>query len=99
MKRFAVAFGIAIGASPVFAAPMEEACLARGTWDADTCTCMQGVADETLSPENQDLAVAFFAQQITSQQIAAQHGVAVAQDFLASIAGFQSASTEKCGAP
>ena len=78
---------------------MEEACLARGTWSGETCTCIQGVADDHLAPERQELAAAYFSRQITCQQIAAQHGADVAQDFLASIAAFMSASTAQCGAP
>ena len=96
-KRLALV--LACVAGPAVGAPMEDACLARGTWDADTCACMQGVADRTLEPETQDTAAAFFARQITSQQIAAEKGPAAAQEFLAALASFMTESTAECGAP
>ena len=99
MKRIALAIGIATLAAPVLAGPMQDACLARGTWDDATCVCMQGVADEILSPQNQELGAAYFSRQITSQQIAAQHGAGVAEDFLNKIAEFMSEATKECGAP
>lgn len=99
MKRIALAIGIAALAAPVLAGPMQDACLARGTWDDATCACMQGVADQKLSPQQQEFGAAYFTRQITSQQIAAQHGTAVAQDFLNSLAEFSSQSSKECGAP
>ncbi|WP_217351918.1 hypothetical protein [Ruegeria sp. HKCCD8929] len=99
MTRLLFAAGLVALAGPATAEPMEDACLARGTWDAATCTCIQGVANKVLSPEKQEMASAFFARQITSQQIAAQHGAAVAEDFLNSMAIFMSESTATCGAP
>ena len=97
MKRLVLMAILAAGRAD--AAPMEEACLARGTWDADTCTCVQGVADRTLDADTQETAAAFFARQTTSQQIAAERGVAAAQDFLTRLAAFMAASTAECGAP
>ena len=99
MKRIAIALGLVMLAAPGFAGPMEEVCLARGTWDGATCTCIQGVADETLEPDTQELAAAYFSQQITSQQSAVQYGVSVAEAFLTGMATFLQASTAKCGAP
>lgn len=99
VTRSAFAIGFAALAGPVFAGTMEAACLERGTWDTETCACMQNVADEALTSDRQELAADFFASRITSQQIAAKYGAAVAQDFLTSIANFMSESTMKCGAP
>ena len=99
MKCIALAIGIAAIAAPAFSGPMQDACKARGTWDDATCVCMQGVADQKLTPQQQELGAAYFTRQITSAQIAAQHGVGVAQDFLQSIAEFSSEATKECGAP
>ena len=88
-----------LSATAAHAGPMQNACLARGTWDSATCTCMQGVADKHLTPDQQELGEAYFARRITSQQIAAERGVAVAQDFLANLSSFMNESTSTCGAP
>lgn len=81
------------------AAPIEEACSARGTWDTETCECMQGVADDMFEADQQETVAKFFARQITSQQIMAAQGVEAAQAFLQSIADFMGDTTFKCGAP
>ena len=87
MRRSACVVAIAL-AGPGLAAPMEDVCLERGTWDAETCLCMQGVADQTLEADTQEMAARYFARKITSQEIAATLGVEAAQDFLVSIAQF-----------
>lgn len=99
MKCRLTAAAMTLLAAPSLAAPMEEACLSRGTWDAPTCTCIQGVADTMLDPETQKTAAAFFARQTTSQQIAAEKGTAAAATFLQTLAEFMEKSTAECGAP
>ncbi len=81
------------------AGPLEDACHARGTWDAATCTCMQGVGDQHLDGEDQTLAAAYFQRRITSAQIAAEHGTERAQSFLLKLSQFMESSTAQCGAP
>lgn len=81
------------------AGPMAEACQARGGWNGETCSCMQQVADRHLDAEEQQLAVAYVQRRITSAQIAAQDGMAKAQDFLLKFSAFGTESKAECGAP
>ena len=96
---YALAIGLVTVPGPALAGQLEDACSARGTWNADTCACMQGVADRSLAADQQELAAAYFGRQITSAQIAAQYGAAVAEEFLVSLANFMNESTTECGAP
>lgn len=99
MKRILLAVGICALTGTAVAGPLGDACLARGTWNEQTCDCMQGVADQMLPADKQDLAAAYFGRQITSQQIAVEQGAATAQDFLNSVAEFMAEATKECGAP
>ena len=81
------------------AGPMAAACQARGGWGAETCRCMQQVADRHMDADEQQLAVAYIQRRTTSAQIAAQSGTAKAQDFLGKFAAFGTESKAKCGAP
>lgn len=99
MTRLAITTAFLLFAATGHADPIEDACSARGTWDAETCDCMQGVADDMFETDQQDTVAKFFAGQITSQQIAATQGVGAAQAFLQSISDFMGETTFKCGAP
>jgi hypothetical protein len=64
----AVAFGAAFVAGAAQAGPIERACL-RSDRDAASCSCIQQVADMTLSGGDQRLAAKFFADPERAQNV------------------------------
>lgn len=78
---------------------MYEACVARGTWDQATCTCMQSVADRHMSDVDQTLAVRVVTRQTTIRQIVATQGAGRAEAFATAFNAFGTAARAQCGAP
>lgn len=71
MKKslFAAAI-LALGASPVLAGPIDNACLGSGrNANRALCGCIQQVADMTLSRGDQRKAAAFFKDPHKAQEV------------------------------
>ena len=72
MTRLAVIAGMFLCISgPAAAAPIQAACLKsdRGAGKRALCSCVQKVADTTLSTRDQRLAASFFADPHRAQEI------------------------------
>jgi len=78
MRRILVGFGLWLGAaSGAMAGQVERACLAspRAGGDRVLCSCIQQVADMTLSPAEQRRVARFFRDPESSQEAKARDDI------------------------
>ena len=61
--------GLALAASPAGAGDLEAACLARTIGAAELCHCIQGVANRTLSHQDQSRVVKLFADPEVAEEV------------------------------
>lgn len=85
------------GAAPALAGPIDSACLQAGRDSASRalCTCIQQVADSTLSRADQRRAAAFFKDPEKAQQVRLSDRAAD-EDFWARYKGFAEAAEAYC---
>lgn len=86
-------------AAPAVAGSIDTACNAASFAAPASCTCMQSVADEHMSAEDQEVYVAIVQRQTTIAQLVGTRGQAWTESFLERMTGFADDSNARCGVP
>ena len=86
-------------AAPVEAGIIGDSCFAGGLGSADTCACMQDVADRYLGEDEQTLYMAYVLGQVTLLQLIRVRGEAEAHALFERMSEFSEDSQAECGVP
>ena len=99
MIRRLTALSCFLVAAPAFAGTVDEACNGASFAAPASCTCMQGVADEHLSADDQEAYVAVVQRQTTIARLAQTRGQAWTEGFVQRMNAFANDSNARCGVP
>ena len=99
MIRRLPALACFLAAAPAFAGTVDDACNRASFAAPASCTCMQGVADEHLSAEDQQAYIAVVQRQTTIAQLALTRGQAWTEGFVERMNVFATDSNARCGVP